>query len=485
MQVRIGPSFFSNEFKEYANWQQAFIREFVQNGMDARGAGRIECTIKLLESGDTLVVFFNDGMPMDRHILVNKLLSLGESGKRFENGAVGGFGKAKNLLYFCHRSYTIKTGEFLVTGCGGEFDLVEGQSNRYGTESSVVVAGDHVEKFVESFKWFVALGQWSGQFVLNGETMKASLAKGSPRRELEFGTVYTNKSYSNKMVVRINGIPMFSQWVELDRCVIVELNGKSSDVLTANRDGLRSPYNSQLSSFVQELAVDKRSALKTKRVSKYQVFRGQKLRSQVEKQVTLTSILGYTTGRDDDDTSPLVTMAIQAEAKTNKTQDWTREIESTEPKSSLTNFFVLKNETELFIPNCYNPNTSEFSQYSRRLAGYWAKLMLQCHTLFKCEGEFGIGFIFDDESEAERERTSEFGVIYYINPVEVRKQKNSTSRSFAKRFALTERDRLISLAVHEMCHEWCRGHDENFANKITDMFAMAMKERSSFNWCFK
>lgn len=486
MQVKIGPSFFANEFKEYANWQQAFIREFCQNGMDARGAGRIECSVKFLpDTNETLVVFFNDGQPMSRDILVNKLLALGESGKRFEDGAVGGFGKAKNLLYFCHSSYAIKSGEFCVTGCGGEYDLIEGQTNRYGTESTVVMAGNQVEKLVEAFKWFVALGQWSGQFVLNGEPMKAALAKGSPRRELEFGTVYTNRSYSQKMVVRINGVPMFSQYVDVKRCVIVELNGKSSDVLTANRDGLRYPYNSQLSSFVQELAVDKRSALKTKRVSKYQIFRGEKLRSQVEQPVTLTSILGYTTGPREDESAPLVSMAIQAEAKTNSTQDWVREVDSVEPKSSLTNFFVLKNETELFIPNHYNPNSPLFSSYSRKLAGYWAKLMLQCHTLFKCEGEFGIGFIFDDETRAERERTPEFGVIYYLNPVEVRTQRNSTSRSFANRFLLTDRDELISLAVHEMCHEWCRLHDENFANKITEMFALAMKNRASFNWCFK
>lgn len=487
MQVKIGPSFFANEFKEYANWQQAFIREFCQNSMDAKGAGRIECTIKLLpDTNETLVVFFNDGRPMDREILVNKLLALGESGKRFEDGAVGGFGKAKNLLYFCHSSYAIKSGEFLVTGCGGEYDLIEGQTNRYGTESTVVVAGDQVEKLTEAFKWFVALGQWSGQFVLNGEPMKAALAKGSPRRELEFGTVYTNRSYSNKMIVRINGVPMFSQYVDIDRCVIVELNGKSSAVLTANRDGLRHPFNSQLSSFVQELAVDKKSALKTKRVSKYQVFRGQRLQAQVERQVELTTILGYTTGRVDDDPAPLRSLAIAAEAKTNRTQDWEREIDSVEPKSSLKEAFVLKNETELFIPNCYNPSSSEFSQYSRRLVGYWAKLMLQCHALFKCENEFSIGFIFDDETEAEHERTSEFGTVYYLNPVEVRTQKNSASRSFAKRFQLTERDRLISLAVHELCHGLgFRMHDENYANKLTEMFAEAMKNRASFNWCFR
>lgn len=484
--VKIGPSFFANEFKEYANWVLAWCREAAQNGMDARGSSKIFFEFALNADGDTVAIFGNDGEPMTEDILVNKFLALGESGKRFENGAVGGFGKAKLLLVMCHRSYQIQTGDLMLNGVGGEYELSKAIEHFNGTRTTVIMSGDHVEKLVESVKWFVALGQWSGQFVLNGETMKATLAKGSPRRDLEFGTVYTNRSYENRMVVRINGVPMFSQHIDLKRCVIVELNGKSSDVLTANRDGLRYPYNSQLSSFVQELAVDKRSALKTKRVSKYQVFRGEKLRSQVEQQVTLTSILGYTTGPRDDDSAPLVAMSLAAEARTNSTQDWVREVAPEEPKSSLKEAFVLKNETELFIPNCYNPSSVEFSSYSRKLVGYWAKLMLQAHSMFNCDKEFSVGFIFDDETEAEYERTSEFGTVYYLNPVEVRTQRNSSSRSFAKRFQLTERDRLISLAIHELCHGLgFRSHDENYANKITEMFAVVMKNRVSFNWCFK
>ena len=39
------------------------------------------------------------------------------------NGAVGGFGKAKELLYFAHRAYKIQTGHLIVEGSGAGYDL--------------------------------------------------------------------------------------------------------------------------------------------------------------------------------------------------------------------------------------------------------------------------------------------------------------------------------------------------------------------------
>ena len=83
--------------------------------------------------------------------------------------------------------------------------------------------------------------------MLDGESHRPNLKKGSPRRDLGFAQIYTNKTHPHTMIVRIGGIPMSTEYVALDRCVIVELKGKSSDVLTANRDGLLRPYSSELS----------------------------------------------------------------------------------------------------------------------------------------------------------------------------------------------------------------------------------------------
>src|ERR1700675_3686283 len=95
--VTIGPQFFSKAFNDYSNKYWAFAREILQNSIDC---GSTEISIRVAEdlSGGTIVPVNNDGEPMSSDVLVNKLLSLGASGKDFK-GSVGGFGKAKEILY--------------------------------------------------------------------------------------------------------------------------------------------------------------------------------------------------------------------------------------------------------------------------------------------------------------------------------------------------------------------------------------------------
>jgi hypothetical protein len=110
--------------------------------------------------------------------------------------------------------------------------------------------------------------------------------------------------------------------------------------------------------------------------------------------------------------------------------------------------------------------------------------MLEMHRLFDKEGDFAIGFVFDDQVEAEWE-SGQFGTVYYINPAQVVEQLSSNSKSFKKRFALTERNRFLMLALHEFVHGCgCQYHDENYANKLTQMAVKVLDEKKRFTWCF-
>jgi hypothetical protein len=54
-----------------------------------------------------------------------------------------------------------------------------------------------------------------------------------------------------------------------------------------------------------------------------------------------------------------------------------------------------------------------------------------------------------------------------------------------KRFKLTDRDVIISLALHEAVHAiGCGTHDERYANLLTDKLAIVMAGRKKFNNCF-
>lgn len=512
--VIIGPEFFKKEFNEYDNWRWAWVREICQNSIDA---GSAQITFETEEiNGNTHVTVVNDGDPMTEDILINKLLALGASGKNFE-GTTGGFGKAKLILLFCHESWEVTSGATRVSGIGGEYET-EVVPYFDGTRTHVVMKGHHKSEIDDAILLFIAVAQWSGTFVINGVTMKADLRKGTPRRDLGFGKVYTNKQFTYRMIVRINGVPMFITRTGFDRCVIVELKGASDEVLTSNRDGLVSPFRNELSDFITELSVDKRSALKDRnRGPRYTQYRGTKLcHSQAinvaaivhselpdEKRVEYPGgpvisnvetvfmsdgvISGVDVGGDAEVHAPVMHDAgtnhwggrAAAYAGVSSVPVPRRQV------ATLGTSFVIKNETDLKVPPYYDPGSGEFSVYSGKLVRIWGRIMLEMHRLFDREAEFSIGFIFDDSTEAEFEQ-GDYGLVYYLNPCKIIEQDSSRSKSFKKRFKLTDRDKLIMIGLHEFIH--CLGygwHDERYSCKFTDLAGVVLKERRRFNWCFK
>ena len=496
--IKIGSHFFRNELKEYSDWHWAYVREAAQNCLDANGSS--VCSFDIQESdGTTTVVFANDGEAMTETVLVEKLLALGESGKRFE-GSVGGFGKAKTLLYLAHQSYTIRTGTLEVVGSGGEYEITRDLPWFDGTRSTVVIPGNHSEELGRAIQRFITYAQWPGTFHVNGAELRGAMHKGSPRRDLGFGVVYSNRSHSYTMVVRINGTPMFMKSINLDRCVVVELKGRSDEVLTANRDGLREPYGSQLGAFVTELAVDKRSALKNRRNGpRYIQYRGTKMCHRraldvnevvqpvpVVRPAERPAVVGVSVGEGVVPRAAAYSEAVEHEGPVSA-PSYTNVVSQPRCVATLGTNFILKNETDLKVPAYYDPGSGEFSEYSRKLVRIWGRIMVQLHRLFDTEAEFSIGFVFDEEgtTEAEHEQ-GDFGKVYYLNPAKVVEQRYTSSKSFQKRFKLTERDRLVMIGVHEFVHglgfSW---HDERYANKLTDVAAKVMKERSKFNWCFQ
>jgi hypothetical protein len=415
---------------------------------------------------------------------------------------VGGFGKAKELIAFTHNSYYIRTGELLVNGCGAQYDLAENCGYVHGTTTSVVMPGDEVGNLVSAARRFCAFAQWDGVITINGEVFECGLRKGSPRRELSFGKVYTNKSFENRLIVRINGIPMFHQYTDMDRCVIVELNGTSVEVLTSNRDGLVYAHRQALDNFIMELSTDKRKALKEKK-AKYQHFGGAKFKHRVQSSLNVRNLVDVSRP-----VSSAVPVGVVSSGGGSEGSDGGGELvwvsgsvgvfsaacssggyESGDavvgvPVQQISEEFVVKNETDLKVPDYYMPDHESFSGYSRKLARIWGRLVLELHRMFEKEAEFAIGFCFDEDSEAQYEN-GDYGRVYYLNPAQVVRQDSSESKSFKKRFLLTERNRLLAIAAHEFVHGlgYSR-HDDEYASKLTDVMWQVMDDRKRFNWCF-
>lgn len=536
MRVGISHDFFARGLNDYADWHWAWIRELAQNGVDC-GASSLHFKIYNDAVGDTVAVCWNDGPPMSQEVLLDKFLCLGGTTKTFE-GTTGGFGIAKTVIALAHKSYKIETGEYCVVGSGGEFELTE-QEPFDGTKTTVVMAGDHTDQLTRQAKKWIKYAQCKTAFTVNGSRYVADMKKGSPRRDLGFGKVYSNKQDEYRMIVRINGMPMFVEDTSFDRLVIVELKGQSAQVMTSNRDGLVRPYSGELQEFVTELAVDKRSALKTRRGPRYTEYRGTKLCHH--SQINVAEVVAGIVEEDEEDEHPGYDFhvtdgegekpdVVEVEKVVDETPesgpvtgitiydeedidegDEEVELISTAPSgfrrhaaafscdgggvqdrrrvATLGHNFILKNETDLKVPRYYDPGSGELSSYSTKLIRFWGRIMLEIHRLWNYEAEFSIGFIFDEgelyATEAECEN-GDYGLVYYLNPCVIVEQTGSYSKSFKKRYKLTERDRLIMNGVHEFVHatglSW---HDETYANRLTDYAAFAMKHRKRFNWCFR
>ena len=235
MRVGISHDFFEKGLQDYASWRDSWVRETSQNGSDC-GASTIKFQFSRMPEGDTLAVVENDGPPMDEETLLGKFLCLGGTTKDSKD-TVGGFGLAKVVIALAHKSYRIDTGCCRVVGSGGDFE-VEQRDFFHGTRTEVLMKGDQVAALRRAVRDFIAYAQLGCEIILDGVSHRPNLKKGKPRRDLGFGVVYTNRTHPHTMVVRIGGIPMFTEYVSVDRGVIVELKGKSNEVLTANRDGL-------------------------------------------------------------------------------------------------------------------------------------------------------------------------------------------------------------------------------------------------------
>ena len=501
-QVKIGREFFLKIKQDYSDWQFALAREFLQNSIDARGTSNV--TVTIARSGsNTILTVANNGQAMNREILTDKLLTLGGSGKNFDGGNTGGVGVAKSLLYYCHLDYTIRTGKLLVKGSGAQYTIEEVDEFLYGTKSTITLEGDELVALVSAFQKFARYAQWNGHLTVNGEERSCVLHKGARRKELAFGVIYTNKAHNNICVVRLNGQPMFFRSTRFDGCVVVELNGKGSATLTSNRDGLRYPYANQLNELLTALAVDKKSALREQK-AEYRRYQGERLRSEARRPKalgtlsglidlgTLTATIGVAgpgatvvnadgpeVGIIGTVTGPIVQGPVVSEG-VETSIDGAAAIEmvivstSNAPKTiSLGHEFIVKNATGKKTPARWNPESGTFGAASKKLIQVWAATLLKLHQVLELASEFSIGFILDDDCEAECE-TGPYGRVFYLNPAKLGSS------------AYKARHKIVSLAAHEIVHAMgLSEHDENYASKLTEVMAKVLENAKAWPKIFK
>jgi len=282
--ITVGRRFFQTALKDYEDWPLTWWREAIQNSVDA-GARNVGLGVARRPDGSYAVWCEDDGRGMSPEVLFGKFLVLGESGKAAEAGATGGFGKAKEMLLLPWLSWSVASHGIRVDGVGMEYQTTELLAPVRGTRVEVVMPADQctnasrAREFVSrchlpgvAFRLTVSDGG-----VTTDESLRAALRGGEVVAEVPGkARLHYAKRGDTGIYVRSNGVFMYSRWSPsgFRGTLIMELVGRSTDLLTANRDNIRDyELRRWFEDLVSKVAADTKSALQAKGKQR-RVYRG-------------------------------------------------------------------------------------------------------------------------------------------------------------------------------------------------------------------
>jgi len=480
---------------EYQNWKHALVREFVQNGRDC-GSKRIDFRFE----GDFLTVE-NDGRPMSLDIMTNVLLSLGGSFKD-DPDAVGGFGQAKNLLYFRWSSWSVMSGGYLIRGSGPNYADPEEVPFFAGTRSVLNLKKDGVNpgRLEDDCEWYMKLCQLGDcHLYLNGERIEGTLHRGRKIGQLEdddgpFADTFFNKSAdrNSRVLVFVNGLFMFhSAFHDAPGQVSVNLTRPSKDLMTANRDGLRGTYSAILESFVYKLAKDSESTTREKNDIVTLIPGNGAVRSRKDVDTLRTAMATLVTLKEkaQDD----VSAALQIEAAITAlsvTQDL--HFSSTSVKDVEKIIQELDDEIQRLVECDYvwvkergcDIYDSRIKQYletdgAKKLMRIWKDMLVLACQCAEIDITFTPGFLFSNDDAMRRKEVIDGSLrtVYLINPFNLPRKKDVKPYEYL--------DILLQNVVHELCHHWHEYHDTSFVDRYHKVWTKCIQKIDEFKQIMK
>ncbi len=239
----------------------ALVREFAQNAADA-GATRVEFAFL----ADNQLRVTDNGRGCDARTVRQVLLA--PLGTLKEADAIGGFGKAKELLYFANRRWSIKTREVRASGAHLTCASFETNAEPFaGFEATVELPPALWRAAWNAAPNFCRCSERPGvTWVLAGvERAPEVLRPARAVKDFGFAKAYIDqKSHDSVVYLRTGGLLTGTRWGyhgrELGR-VIVEVTKPSFEVLTPSRDWFRDgEHRRAVEGWLHQLATDQRAA---------------------------------------------------------------------------------------------------------------------------------------------------------------------------------------------------------------------------------
>lgn len=478
--IQIGPRLFDTQFKLYRHPWAAFWRELIQNAVDGNGdAGCNKIDIQILNKGNfSRVIFKDDGPGMSKNELEQKYMILGETGKDGKD-TIGGFGMARILTCFAQKRYSIKSCDWMIEGCGQDWEYVNEPTDVGGFDLEIDVSRNGHDELESHLLQYLRQCRLHCKVSINGKMFNDWTFCRHLARELSFANVYTNKTKTPELFVRVNGVCMFTCYVTAPAQIIVEIPFcNAREVLQMSRDGLMGTFQNELASFINELNINKQSALRRK-TCKSTVYEGVGtfVSHRKNKQVLLPFV-------EDN----VIENVIGSESPAIPAHQVGANLVVTEEVYNGLNLFnvVIEDETEnqriKSKIDQYNPRNWDLGEapvrfnsngaYRRgtamlRLLVIWKAACESCIALLQSHYgiapdilSWGVGWVFSDDVGARHLKRNDTHFIL-LNPCNGRGNM---------RYSLSQKKDLIDLAFlagHEICHVCHTDHDEDFASAYT------------------
>jgi len=469
-QISISNEFFKKERNNYSNWGMAFWRELFQNSIDA---GSSEITVNI--NNDT-VGFIDNGCGMSREVLEDVYFCLGKTTKD-NTDTVGGFGKARILTCFSHNSYSLRSQNWVASGSGSLYEVEDRDDYVRGCEVKIDIDASNVNLQYDLYQ-YLSLSQFSCRVKSNLpdiDNFKQWLYRRSVSRRLSFGNIHVNKSgkHSGTLIVRVDGVPMFTKYLIVPYQIILEIDkGKSREVLLSNRDSLHSSYQNELDAFIQTINVDRKSLTSTR--TNIEILGDGYFTSVPKPKFKIDNVV-FAGEKEEEKELAVVTKDA---AFTNTNGNFKRREDETsydkQGNSSIHEFPRITIYKDCYSKEMklaayrYNPNNWRTGQGNNilKLLRMWtvacryAVEVLMERTNIESVN-WATGFIFNEEIEAMRQGNGVHNFL--LRPVDVTGKGAFKLRSYASRMG------LVSLAVHEVAHVVHSYHNEDYSSLLTDL----------------
>ena len=420
---------------------------------------------------------------MNRSELFEKFLALGETSK--SGTAIGGFGKAKEILCFAHSSYEIRTGIWLVVGSGSSFAFKDDLPMVVGTKTTVRIENQEsyeVGWFIDKLRSVVAMSKlyqltvtWArddGQaMVLNSQDRLGKAIRKSERfRVSKYG--FASSDHSQRAIVRAGGVAMFTRDIGGKQSYIFDLIDEPREDLTSNRDGLTEVAAKEFDQLLKEVTTETVSFDK----------------SEVELKTVIQdglSFYGNIPEKPKAEPEPKVEPEATKPEAPQEVEDSAVEVEVIEPAESdpVKPFPPVPPPPTKYSIVLKGYGTRPLRRYwcdthvsakLKRLVSKWVTAVRIMHEITSDRSVFRVGLVFDKRDNAVEAMLQEIGgyTTFLLNPL--------TAEGTLLPMASYDDLKLISLAAHEYCHKQNRYHDEIYASRLTDIMTLCMAHLPKF-----